>query len=164
MATSSSASRRSWAARRASATRSALIMLDIDDFKEFNDTYGHPRGDSVLKTVSNVIRENLREIDVAARYGGEEFVIVLPETDAAGAFAVAERIRESCSRHSFESGEDIPPVHKSVSLGVAGYPEHAQTQTRTHRSCGPGDVCCRSERERTRYELLARVLGTGATE
>ncbi len=108
----------------------ALIMLDIDDFKEFNDTYGHPRGDSVLRTVSRIIRENLREIDVAARYGGEEFVIVLPETDAAGARAVAQRIRDSVAETRFETGEDIAAVHKSVSLGVAAFPEHAQTQAK----------------------------------
>lgn len=108
----------------------ALIMLDIDDFKEFNDTYGHPRGDIVLKAVSDIIRSNLRDIDVAARYGGEEFVIVLPETDAAGAFAVAERIKDSMAAHEFVTGEAIPPVHKSVSVGVASYPEHALTQSR----------------------------------
>jgi diguanylate cyclase (GGDEF)-like protein len=67
----------------------SLIMLDIDDFKQFNDRYGHPKGDTVLKAVSGIIKQNLREIDVAARYGGEEFVIMLPETDIAGAAAVA---------------------------------------------------------------------------
>ncbi len=108
----------------------ALIMLDIDDFKEFNDTYGHPRGDAVLKAVSRIIRENLRDIDVAARYGGEEFVVVLPETDAAGAAAVAERIRESVAEALFETGEDIPAVHETISLGVAAYPEHAQSQSK----------------------------------
>jgi len=108
----------------------ALIMLDIDDFKEFNDTYGHPRGDAVLCAVSRIIKENLREIDVAARYGGEEFIVVLPETDADGARAVAERIRDSVAATRFETGEEIAPVHKSVSLGVAAYPAHAQTQSR----------------------------------
>ncbi len=76
----------------------SLIMLDIDDFKAFNDTFGHLRGDALLKAVSNVIRANLRTMDVAARYGGEEFVVVLPETDTAGAVAVAERIREGVER------------------------------------------------------------------
>lgn len=108
----------------------AIIMLDIDDFKEFNDTYGHPRGDLVLKAVSNIIRSNLRDIDVAARYGGEEFVIVLPETDAAGAAAVAERVRQTVQEYAFSTGDDTPPVHKTVSVGVASYPEHGQTPSR----------------------------------
>ncbi len=108
----------------------ALIMLDIDDFKDFNDTYGHPRGDRVLQIVSSIIRANLREMDVAARYGGEEFVVVLPETAADGAYAVAERIRQGVEEHEFQGGEDIPPIHKSVSVGVAAYPEHAGSPSR----------------------------------
>ena len=108
----------------------SLIMLDIDDFKDFNDTYGHPRGDAVLKTVSAIIVENLREIDVAARYGGEEFVVVLPETDFDGAEAVAERIREGVEAFDFIGGEDMAPVHKTVSIGVATYPTHATSPVR----------------------------------
>ncbi len=108
----------------------ALIMIDIDDFKEFNDTYGHPRGDTVLKAVSAVIRQNLRDMDVAARYGGEEFVIVLPETDLKGATAVAERIRTGVEETAFIGVEDMAPISKSISVGVATYPEHATTQSR----------------------------------
>ncbi len=107
--------------------RLSLIMLDIDDFKKFNDTYGHPRGDKVLQAVSDIIKQNLREIDVAARYGGEEFVVVLPETESEGAAAVAERIREDVTKYEFIGGDDIPPVHKSVSIGVATFPYHADT-------------------------------------
>jgi diguanylate cyclase (GGDEF)-like protein len=105
----------------------SLIMLDIDDFKEFNDTYGHPRGDRVLQAVSAIIRGNLREMDVAARYGGEEFVVVLPETGLGGAAAVAERIREGVEAYGFVGGDDIAPVHRSVSVGVASFPAHADT-------------------------------------
>jgi len=108
----------------------ALIMLDIDDFKDFNDTYGHPRGDKVLQAVSEIIRGNLREMDVAARYGGEEFVVVLPETDAEGALAVAERIRDSVAEYAFIGAEEIAPIHKSVSVGVAVYPLHAANAAR----------------------------------
>lgn len=105
----------------------SLIMLDIDDFKMFNDRYGHPKGDTVLKAVSGIIRQNLREIDVAARYGGEEFVIVLPETDIAGAFAVAERIRSSMEHYPHISDEQGEPIAQTVSLGVANYPANAST-------------------------------------
>jgi len=103
----------------------SLILADIDDFKAFNDTYGHPRGDKVLQTVSAVIRSNLREIDVAARYGGEEFVVLLPETDAEGARSVAERIREEVEGTEFRGGHNIPAVHKTISLGVASFPGNA---------------------------------------
>lgn len=108
----------------------SLIMLDIDNFKDFNDTYGHPRGDKVLQAVSGIIRNNLREMDVAARYGGEEFVIVLPETDSQGALAVAERIREGVDEYGFVGGEDIAPIHKSISVGVATFPVHADCASR----------------------------------
>lgn len=108
----------------------SLIMLDIDDFKVFNDTFGHPRGDKVLQMVSDAIRENLREMDVAARYGGEEFVVVLPETDLEGAHAVAERIRRSVEQLSFVGGDGISPVRKTVSVGVASYPRNATSQTK----------------------------------
>jgi diguanylate cyclase (GGDEF)-like protein len=108
----------------------SLIMIDIDDFKEFNDTYGHPRGDRVLHQVSDTIKANLREMDVAARYGGEEFVVVLPETDTEGAAAVAERIRAGVEALEFATAEGAAPVHKTVSVGVATYPLHATAQNR----------------------------------
>jgi diguanylate cyclase (GGDEF)-like protein len=105
----------------------SLIMLDIDNFKQFNDRYGHPKGDTVLKAVSTIIRQNLREVDVAARYGGEEFVIMLPETDIAGAAAVAERIRASMSQYSHISGDQGERVAQTISLGVASYPTNASS-------------------------------------
>lgn len=105
----------------------SLIMLDIDNFKQFNDRYGHPKGDSVLKSLSAVIHDNLREIDVAARYGGEEFVIMLPETDIAGAVAVAERIRAGMAKHVQLTGEEDEQVIQTISLGVANYPTHASS-------------------------------------
>ncbi|ADD69482.1 response regulator receiver modulated diguanylate cyclase [Denitrovibrio acetiphilus DSM 12809] len=71
----------------------SLIMCDIDFFKRVNDTYGHDAGDYVLKTISHVIQQALREQDIVARWGGEEFLIVLPETDAGNAVAVAEKLR-----------------------------------------------------------------------
>ena len=105
----------------------SLIMLDIDDFKSFNDTYGHPHGDRVLQSVAMTISGMLREIDIAARYGGEKFVIVLPETDLDGARAVAERIRAGVAMLSYEGFGIVDDVHKTVSVGVASYPHHAQT-------------------------------------
>ena len=103
----------------------SLIMIDIDDFKLFNDTYGHPRGDRVLRSVSDAITSTLRDIDFAARYGGKEFVVVLPETDVAGAASVAERIRSEVEKLSFASIGVDPAVRKTISVGVATFPAHA---------------------------------------
>jgi diguanylate cyclase (GGDEF)-like protein len=72
-----------------------LIMLDIDDFKAVNDTYGHQQGDAVLRQVASVLRENSRDADSPARYGGEELSLILPHTDLEGSFAIAERVREA---------------------------------------------------------------------
>lgn len=105
----------------------SVIMLDIDDFKQFNDRFGHPKGDTALRAVGAVIRQNLREIDTAARYGGEEFVVILPESDVSGAVAVAERIRLSMERHVLPVGPDGETVGLTLSLGVASYPAHGFT-------------------------------------
>jgi diguanylate cyclase (GGDEF)-like protein len=70
-----------------------LIMLDIDNFKRVNDTYGHLQGDMVLREVSRVLRQSAREIDEPARYGGEEMAVALPQTDLEGAYRFAERVR-----------------------------------------------------------------------
>ncbi|MBN2714026.1 MAG: GGDEF domain-containing protein, partial [Planctomycetes bacterium] len=77
----------------------SVIMLDIDFFKQYNDTYGHPAGDVVLREIGKIIREEIRDVDIASRYGGEEFAIVLPRTSISEANKIAERIRvriESC--------------------------------------------------------------------
>jgi diguanylate cyclase (GGDEF)-like protein len=73
----------------------SLVLLDIDHFKAFNDAYGHPAGDEVLRQVGRLLRRTLRASDFAARYGGEEFAIILPNTDAEGAGVAAEHIREA---------------------------------------------------------------------
>lgn len=103
----------------------SLLMLDIDDFKRFNDTHGHMAGDAALATLARVLQVSVREVDLVARYGGEEFSIVLPETDAAGAFIVAEKVREAVCENVFRtpSGERLTAV--TVSIGLATFPTHA---------------------------------------
>lgn len=91
----------------------SLIMLDIDHFKEYNDTYGHPAGDEVLRQIVKLFRKYVREVDLIARYGGEEFVLVLPETDLTGACTAAEKIRAAVQLYPFPKG------HLTLSLGVA---------------------------------------------
>ena len=98
----------------------ALLMLDLDNFKEINDRLGHLAGDRYLRRVGKVIRETMREADVACRYGGEEFAIVLPETDRAGALTIGERIRKRIARMEVPAGDDL--MRTTVSIGIATYP------------------------------------------
>jgi diguanylate cyclase (GGDEF)-like protein len=101
----------------------SLILLDVDDFKKYNDTYGHQEGDVVLATLAAVIKKCLRKIDTACRYGGEEFVVILPETAMAQGRLIAERIRRSFHDKVFEpNGWD--KVQKTISLGAAQYSEN----------------------------------------
>jgi diguanylate cyclase (GGDEF)-like protein len=105
--------------------RLSLLMLDIDDFKSINDTHGHLVGDSVLTEIGQLLKSTVREVDIVARYGGEEFSVILPETDASGAFIVAEKIRESVSLHRFSDADGERTIHMTVSIGLASYPVHA---------------------------------------
>ena len=98
----------------------SIILLDIDDFKHFNDSYGHMEGNKVLAVLGKVIRECIRRTDTAFRYGGEEFTIILPETANDGTANVAERIRERFESESFSPKPD-EVVNKTVSLGVCHY-------------------------------------------
>ena len=97
----------------------SVIMLDIDHFKKINDTYGHPAGDHIIKTLARIIKTAIRETDVAGRYGGEEFAIFLPETDAKHARLVAERIRKLAERFVPEYEEHS--ITFTVSLGIADF-------------------------------------------
>ncbi|HHJ98831.1 MAG TPA: diguanylate cyclase [Actinobacteria bacterium] len=105
--------------------RLSFLMLDIDDFKRVNDVHGHRVGDQVLAEVGRLLKSTVREVDIVARYGGEEFSVILPETDAPGAFIVAEKIRETVSLHRFEDADGQPVVHATVCIGLASYPSHA---------------------------------------
>jgi diguanylate cyclase (GGDEF)-like protein len=103
----------------------SLVMLDIDDFKSFNDAFGHPRGDDVLRIVSSAVRGALRDMDLPARYGGEEFTVILPETGPEGALKVAERIRAGVAGADLVGRPGEPAVHRTVSVGVATFPDNA---------------------------------------
>ena len=98
-----------------------VLMLDVDHFKKFNDTYGHHAGDEVLAGVAAVFEECVREVDCAARYGGEEFVILLPETTAEGGVDVTRRIRERLAAETFPGGR------VTLSIGVAEFPADGET-------------------------------------
>lgn len=95
----------------------SVLMTDIDHFKKFNDTYGHQCGDMVLAYVAKIVRETIRNTDIAARYGGEEFIIALPETDSEGAYKLAERIRKNVEESSCLTPKGSLKV--TISIGVA---------------------------------------------
>ena len=103
----------------------ALLMVDIDNFKHYNDLFGHQKGDEVLKGISKILTKTLRPEDVAARYGGEEFAVILPDTAEQEAIAIAERIRTIIEETHF-SGEQYQPGGKlTVSIGYSTYPAKA---------------------------------------
>jgi diguanylate cyclase (GGDEF)-like protein len=104
-----------------------LVMIDVDDFKIYNDTHGHEAGNHVLATVASLIESSCRRADVAARYGGEEFALILPSTSKVASETIADRIRESVERHSFEHARRLPGGALTVSMGIATCPVDAQT-------------------------------------
>jgi diguanylate cyclase (GGDEF)-like protein len=105
----------------------SFLLIDIDHFKKVNDTCGHPAGDAVLRGVAAVAQDQARETDVVARYGGEEMALILPETDAAGARVIAERLRAAveAARHATDAG----PLRCTVSVGVSTWPLSAISAT-----------------------------------
>jgi diguanylate cyclase (GGDEF)-like protein len=110
---------REWRRAERERTSLAVLMIDVDSFKSYNDVYGHSRGDAALIAIARAIAANAREpSDVAARYGGEEFVVVLPGTDAHAAVTVAERIRSAVVRLAIPHADARNGVG-SVSIGVA---------------------------------------------
>jgi two-component system cell cycle response regulator len=101
----------------------ALLMIDIDNFKQINDNFGHLAGDKILKQLGDLIKFNIREIDLAARYGGEEFAVVMSNTDTHRAEKAAERIRQSIQEHGFVDSD----FTVTVSIGIALFPLDAKS-------------------------------------
>jgi len=100
----------------------SVLMIDVDNFKKINDTYGHLVGDAVLKEIAKIIKENIREIDSLSRFGGEEFCLILPETDKMSAIVVAERIRSKISEKIIKAFDET--LNASISLGVSNFPQN----------------------------------------
>lgn len=108
----------------------SIAAIDIDYFKQFNDTYGHVAGDAALTSVSRVIRSRVRAGDFAARIGGEEFVVALPETNAANALVMAEQLRRAIAENPIRIANHRGAVNVTISIGVASWPEHGEEITR----------------------------------
>jgi two-component system cell cycle response regulator len=100
----------------------SLLVLDVDHFKDVNDTAGHLAGDSVLRQLGARLEEEVRKVDIIGRYGGEEFVAILPETSLEGGQIFAERLRERVASRAFDVGPGRRPVHLTVSIGIASFP------------------------------------------
>jgi diguanylate cyclase (GGDEF)-like protein len=103
----------------------SLVMVDLDNFKEVNDRFGHRSGDEVLVEVARRMSEQVRELDTCARYGGEEFVLLLPETDCEGARVVADKLRRAISSRPIHV-TDVGELAVTVSVGLASFPLHGE--------------------------------------
>jgi len=141
----------------------SLLMLDIDHFKRINDTWGHPAGDEVLRSVGKLLRESCRIYDVPGRYGGEEFCIVLPETKPGNTTVVAERIRKRLETTTLACGESSVAV--TASIGIAGMDDEGDGE-----ALSPAGLIDRADRAlysaksrgRNRIEMWDRALLEGA--
>ena len=105
----------------------SLIMVDIDNFKVCNDSYGHQAGNLVLKGISRVVRGIVRDTDVVCRYGGDEFIVILPQTVAADASEIGDRIRTEVERTVFSEEGLLPSLRVTVSIGISTYPDNGGT-------------------------------------
>jgi diguanylate cyclase (GGDEF)-like protein len=106
----------------------SLLLIDIDHFKHYNDSYGHPKGDIALAAIGAILKEDTRSYDTPARYGGEEFAVVLPYSSQQQATAVAERIRRDVAKYSFPGLISGSRANLTVSIGIASYPTNAKTK------------------------------------
>ena len=103
-----------------------IFMIDIDHFKQINDSYGHQAGDTVLRTFAELLNNLIRKADYVGRFGGEEFIVVLPETPLNEAGETAERLRKRIADHTFMT-DDADRLHITASIGVASYPDNAES-------------------------------------
>jgi len=130
----------------------SLIMLDIDNFKVYNDMLGHQSGDKILKALANLIKNQSRKMDYVCRYGGEEFTIILPQTEKKEAFLIAERIRTDVERYAFVNEEILPNKKLTASMGLSSFPEdgfspselilHSDKALYEAKQKGKNNTCC----------------------
>lgn len=114
---------------KAKANRNPLtmMMIDIDDFKVYNDRLGHQSGDRILKELAVLLKDQSRKMDFACRYGGEEFTVILPQTDKNESYVIAERLRQDIEKHIFFHEDILPGKKLTVSIGLASFPENGSS-------------------------------------
>ncbi|OWZ84905.1 hypothetical protein CDO51_00425 [Natranaerobius trueperi] len=134
-----------------------ILMIDIDDFKQYNDRFGHPAGDKVLAQVANLLKENIRENDIAARYGGEEFTIILCGTRGVEAEKVAERIRSAIANYPFPGDQKTPRVKLTVSIGVGEYPKDGDNAIDIIRKADQALYLGSKERGKNRFSKFIKT-------
>jgi len=130
----------------------SLIMLDIDNFKIYNDSLGHQSGDKILRALATLIKNQSRKMDYVCRYGGEEFTIILPQTEKKEAFLIAERIRTDIEKYSFLNEEILPHKKLTASMGLSSFPEdgfspselilHSDKALYEAKQKGKNNTCC----------------------
>jgi diguanylate cyclase (GGDEF)-like protein len=130
----------------------SLIMLDIDNFKVYNDTLGHQAGDKILKALAQLIKNQSRKMDYVCRYGGEEFTILLPQTEKKEAFLIAERIRSDIAKYPFINEDILPNKKLTASVGLSSFPDDGSNPTEIISHCdsalyqakqkGKNNTCC----------------------
>jgi diguanylate cyclase (GGDEF)-like protein len=103
----------------------SLIIFDIDNFKKYNDTYGHPQGDKIIKRFAHLIQENIRKVDILSRYGGDEFSLILPGTNFDSSVTVSEKLR-TLIENAYFPGRNKPLRNITISAGIATFPEDAK--------------------------------------
>lgn len=136
----------------------SLIVLDIDNFKIFNDTYGHQVGDFVLVELASRIRSSVRDVDMFARYGGEEFELLLSETDLPGGLNAAEKVREAIAGTPFVTDMVPDPLSVTVSVGVASYPQAGLDQAAVFKAA---DMAMYQAKSRGKNQVVAHTAALG---
>jgi len=111
----------------------SLIILDVDWFKNYNDTLGHPAGDELLRQLANILKETVRDNDIVARYGGEEFAVILPGVEKDGALILADRLRSRVEKFAFPNEEVQPKGKLTISVGIATLPQDATNKEKLIR-------------------------------
>ena len=121
----------------------SLLFIDIDNFKYYNDIYGHQKGDEILRIISTIMSENVRKNDFIARYGGEEFAAILPGVGEEEALKEGERLRKAIQEYPFDGQESLPGGNLTISVGVSAFPSRAKTEDELIK--GADDACYRAK-------------------
>jgi diguanylate cyclase (GGDEF)-like protein len=137
------------------------LMIDIDDFKNYNDVNGHLAGDQALKITAHGLKAELRQEDVACRYGGEEFCILLPQTPINEAAAIAERIRSKIADTPYPYGKNQPSGMVTVSIGISTLSKHVETSAAVIEAADRALYSAKGK-GKNRIEFYQETLGTSS--